>query len=112
VGPFDTVRLTFSSLILEDSCCNLVTTDVILLDCKYDINNASVLVTYSSCKLCPSLSSSQCPRLSLFLCNTAGMLAEFASRDDGLLRLPIRLAFPLSTPLTALGDPYGLARQL
>jgi hypothetical protein len=33
------------------------------------------------------------------------MLAEFASRDGGLLRLPIRLAFPLSAPLPVPGDP-------
>jgi hypothetical protein len=98
------VKLTFSSLILEDSCCNLVTTDVILHARKYT-KGTTFPETDSSCKLCPSLSSSQCPRPSPLLCNTADMLAEVASRDGGLLRLPIRLAFPLSTPLPFPGDP-------
>src|SRR5579863_1666936 len=63
------------------------------------------MTTYSSCKLCPSLSSSQWPRLSLLLRNSAEICAEFASRDDGLLRLPMRLAFPLSAPLPVPDDP-------
>lgn len=104
MSPLNAVKSTFSSLILEDSCCNLVTTDVILLERKHDCK-CSILATYSSCKLCPSLSSSLCPRLSLLLCNTADMLVVFASRDGGLLRLPIRLAFPLSAPLPFPGDP-------
>jgi hypothetical protein len=98
------INLTFSSFILGDSCCNLVTTDVILHANKYT-KGATFLETDSSCKLCPSLSSSQCPRLSLLLRNTTGRITEFASRDGGLLRLPIRLALPLSPPLPVPEEP-------
>src|SRR6266702_4095289 len=98
------VKHTFSSLILEDSCCNLVTTDVILRARKYT-KGTTFPETDSSCKLCPSLSSSQRPWLSLLLRTTTGRVAKFASRDGGLLRLPIRLALPLSAPLPVPEEP-------
>src|SRR6266404_771729 len=98
------VNPTFSSLILEDSCCNLVTTDVILPARKYT-KGTTLPETDSSCKLCPSLSSSQRPWLSPLLRNTTGRVAEFASRDGGRLRLPMRLALPLSAPLPVPEEP-------
>lgn len=39
VGLLEIAETTFSSLILEDSCCNLVTTDVILLERKHVVSN-------------------------------------------------------------------------